>query len=445
MDTDPWLGRLILQIILIAVNAIFACAEIAVISMSETRLEKLEEEGDRRAKTLRKLTRVPARFLATIQVAITLSGFLGSAFAADAFAPMLVRGIEKLGGHMPNGVAIIIITIILSYITLVFGELVPKRLAMKDPQKVSLRLAGLLYVVSIIFYPLVWLLTVSTNGVLRLMKIDPEADDETVTEEEILMMADAAGEKGTIDSEEQEMIQNVFEFDDLSLDEICTHRKDAVILYTEDSMEEWKRIIDQSRHSHFPVCGETADDVIGVLDAKDFFRLYGCTREEMMAWAVDPAYYVPSTIKADVLLRNMRKTGHYFAIVLDEYGGMDGIITLKDLIEQLVGDLVEEDEIAKPREIVRISGDSWKITGTASLDDVAEELHVELPLEEYDTFGGYIFGLLGSVPDDGARFELDTDDLHIRVFRVRDHRVDGSIVTLQTEENSDILSHSNKE
>ncbi len=445
MDTDPWIGRLILQLVLIAVNAVFACAEIAVISMSDTRLEKLEEEGNRRAKTLRKLTKVPARFLATIQVAITLSGFLGSAFAADAFAGRLTEALTKIGINIPNGVAIIVITIILSYITLVFGELVPKRLAMKAPQKVSLALAGLLRVVSIIFYPLVALLTVSTNAVLRLMKIDPNAEDETVTEEEILMLADAAGEKGTIDSEEQEMIQNVFEFDDLSLDEICTHRKDAVILYVEDSLEEWKHIIDQSRHSRFPVCGETADDVIGVLDAKDFFRLYGCSKDEMMEWAVDPAYYVPSTIKADVLLRNMKKTGHYFAIVLDEYGGMDGIITLKDLVEQLIGDLVEEDEIARPKDIVRIRDNSWKIQGTASLDDVAEELGVTLPVDEYDTFGGYVFGVLGSIPDDGSRFELDTDGMHIRVFRVKDHRLDGSIVTLQNEGNSDILSQNNKE
>ena len=435
MDTDPLLGRLILQLILIAVNAVFACAEIAVISMNDTKLEKLEEEGNVRARRLRKLTKIPARFLATIQVAITLSGFLGSAFAADAFAGRLTSLFAKGGIRVPNSVAIILITIILSYITLVFGELVPKRLAMKAPEKVSLGLSGLLYVVSIVFYPLVMLLTASTNAVLRLFRIDPNEDNDTVTEEEIRMMVDAGSEKGTIDLDEQEMIRNVFEFDDLSVDEICTHRKDVVILYTEDSLEEWKKEIDQSRHSHFPVCRETADHVIGVLDAKDFFRLYGCSKEEMMDRAVDPAYYVPSTIKADVLLRNMKKTGHYFAVVLDEYGGMDGVITLKDLIEQLVGDLVEEDEAARPEDIVRISENTWKIQGTASLDDVAEELHVELPVEEYDTFGGYVFGVLGSVPDDGSRFEMDTDGMHIRVFRVREHRIEGSIVTLlETEE-----------
>ena len=292
----------------------------------------------------------------------------------------------------------------------------------------------MLYFVSIIFYPLVALLTVSTNGVLRLLGIDPEAEEEEVTEEEIRMMVDAGGEKGTIDEDEQEMIQNVFEFDDLSVEEICTHRKDAVILYMEDSLEEWQQQIHQSRHSRFPVCRETADHVVGILDAKDFFRLSGCSKEEIMEQAVDPAYFVPGTLKADVLLRNMKMTGRYFAVVLDEYGGMDGIISLRDLIEQLVGDLVEEDEVARPEEIVRITDTTWKIQGSASLDDVAEELRVPLPVNEYDTFSGYIFGVLGSVPDDGSRFELDSDGLHIRVLRVHGHRVEGSIVTRVPEE-----------
>ena len=437
MDTDPWIGRLILQIALIAVNAVFACAEIAVISMSDTKLEKLEEEGNRKARTLRKLTAVPARFLATIQVAITLSGFLGSAFAADAFAGRLMSVLAGIGIRIHEGTAIVIITIILSYITLVFGELVPKRLAMKNPEKVSLGLAGLLYFVSVIFYPLVALLTVSTNGVLRLFGVDPEAEEEEVTEEEIRMMVDAGGEKGTIDEDEQEMIQNVFEFDDLSVEEICTHRKDAVILYMEDSLEEWQQQIHQSRHSRFPVCRETADHVVGILDAKDFFRLSGCSKEEIMEQAVDPAYFVPGTLKADVLLRNMKTMGRYFAVVLDEYGGMDGIISLRDLIEQLVGDLVEEDEVARPEEIVRITDTTWKIQGSASLDDVAEELRVTLPVDEYDTFGGYIFGVLGSVPDDGSKFELDSDGLHIRVLRVNGHRVEGSIVTKLPEEKAE--------
>jgi putative hemolysin len=423
-------GRIVLQLVLIAVNAVFACAEIAVVSTNGMELEKKEEEGDSRAKVLRKLTKVPARFLATIQVAITLSGFLGSAFAADGFAPLIVSAFASIHINISPSVAIILVTVLISYLTLIFGELVPKRLAMKNPEKVSLGMAKMLYGVYIIFYPLVALCTVSTNGVLRLLGVDPNEDENQVTEEQIRMLVDAGNEKGTIDTDEREMIQNVFEFDDISADEICTHRKDVTILYTDDSMEEWKKLIHKSRHTHFPVCRDTADHVIGVLDAKDFFRLYGtCSKDEMLARAVDPAYFVPGTVRADVLFQHMKKSGHYFAVVLDEYGGMDGIISLKDLMEQLVGDLVEDDEVARPEDIVKISDTMWRIQGSASLDDVADELDVDLPVDEYDTFSGYIFGVLGSVPDDGSRFELDSDGLHIRVFKVKDHMVEGAIVT----------------
>ena len=417
-------GRIVLQLVLIAINAVFACAEIAVVSTNSVELEKREEEGDGRARVLRKLTRVPARFLATIQVAITLSGFLGSAFAADGFAPLMVSAFASIHINISPSVAIILVTILISYLTL------PKRLAMKNPEKVSLGMAKMLYGVSIIFYPLVALCTVSTNGILRLLGVDPNEDENQVTEEQIRMLVDAGNEKGTIDTDEREMIQNVFEFDDISADEICTHRKDVTILYTDDSMEEWKELIHKSRHTHFPVCRDTADHVIGVLDAKDFFRLYGtCSKDEMLARAVDPAYFVPGTVRADVLFQHMKKSGHYFAVVLDEYGGMDGIISLKDLMEQLVGDLVEDDEVARPEEIVKISDTMWRIQGSASLDDVADELDVDLPVDEYDTFSGYIFGVLGSVPADGSRFELDSDGLHIRVFKVKDHMVEGAIVT----------------
>ena len=418
MGSDPWIGRLILLILLVLVNALFACAEIAVISISDTKLEKLEEEGDARARLLRRLTRVPARFLATIQVAITLAGFLSAAFASEKFAGMLARATG-----MPDAVAIILVTVILSFFTLVFGELVPKRLAMKAPEKVGLALARLLYVISIIFAPLVWLLSTVTNAILRLFGVDPNAEEEEVTEEEIRMMVDAGGERGTIDEDEQEMIQNIFEFDDITAGEICVHRKDVSILWAEESLEEWERTIHVSRHSKFPVCGETADVVLGILDSKDFFRLRGITKKEMMAQAMDEAHFVPGSIKADDLFQNMKKSGNYFAVVLDEYGGMDGIITIRDLIEQIVGDLVEEDEKPEPDDIVQMGDGRFRIQGSTPLDDVAAALGVGLPVDDFESFGGYIFGALGEIPADGTRPEFEADGLRIRVDRVRDHRI----------------------
>ncbi|MBR2189267.1 MAG: HlyC/CorC family transporter [Eubacterium sp.] len=434
MEEVPWIIPVILQIVLIGLNALFACAEIAVLSVKRTRLEQLVEEGSKNAILLKKLTQVPAKYLATIQVAITLAGFMGSAFAADSFSERFVRALSRAGIHMHESVAIILITVILAYFSLVFGELVPKRLAMKNPEKISLKMARILTAVSVIFAPVVWLLTASTNGILRLLGIDPNAEREQVTEEEIRMLVDAGNEEGTIDEDEKEMIQNIFEFDDITVDEICTRRQDAVILYQEDSIEEWEAAIHESRHSFFPFCGESADDVLGVLDAKDFFRLDSSSKEEIIANAVRPAYFVPGTIKADVLFANMRKSSNYFAIVLDEYGGMDGIITVRDLIEEVVGDLVERDEEIRPKEIVQISARTWRIQGSAQLDDVARQLKVTLPLDDYDTFGGFIFGELGEIPQDGSRFELDTDDLHIRVYEVRDHRIEGTIVRVLEKE-----------
>ncbi|HIX76350.1 MAG TPA: hemolysin family protein [Candidatus Fusicatenibacter merdavium] len=425
-------GSLILQIVLIAINAIFACVEIAVVSINDTKLEKMVSDGNKKAIRLQKLTSQPSRFLATIQVAITLSGFLGSAFAADNFSEPLVAWLLSIGVPIPektlDTIAVVLITLILSYVTLIFGELVPKRVAMNKTEAISLGLSGMITFVSKVFAPLVWLLTASTNGVLRLLGIDPNEKEDEVTEEEIRMMVDAGSEKGAIDCEEKELIQNVFEFNDISVEEICTHRTDVAMLWMDESIDEWEEIIHESRHSYFPVCGEDVDDIIGILDAKDYFRLREKNHEIIMREAIKPAYFVPENIKASTLFQNMKKSGNYFAVVLDEYGGMEGIITVRDLIEELVGDLSEEQEADRQQEIEQVNDDTWKILGTTQLDDVAEALDVELPLDEYDTFGGYIFGELGAVPDDGSQFELETPDLKIKVVKVKDHRVENTVV-----------------
>lgn len=241
------LWQLLLQVLLIGLNAVFACAEIAVLSVSETKLERMAADGNRKAARLRKLTVQPARFLATIQVAITLSGFLGSAFAADNFSELLVQWLVGLGVGIPaktlDTISVILITIILSYFTLVFGELVPKRLAMKKSEQLALGMSGLISAISKFFAPLVWLLTVSVNGVLRLLHVDPEGDEEEVSEEEIRMMVDAGSERGAIDPEEQSFIQNVFEFDNLTAGEIATHRTEVDLLWLDETPEQWDETI----------------------------------------------------------------------------------------------------------------------------------------------------------------------------------------------------------
>ena len=424
---------ILFQIVLIMLNAIFASAEIAVISMNDMRLAKLVEEGNKRAAKLADLTAQSSKFLSTIQVAITLSGFLGRAFAADNFSGYLVEGFKALGIRGPesvmNTVAVALITVILSYFTLIFGELVPKRIAMRKAEPLALALAGLLSAIAKLFAPIVWLLTVSTNSILRLIGIDPDADDDEVSEESIRMMVDAGSEQGAIDMDEKEFIQNVFEFDDLTAKDIAVHRTEICFLWLEDSMEVWEETIHSNRYTRYPVCGETSDTIIGILNTKDYFRLEDRSRESVLANAVKPAYFIPENIKADVLFNNMRRSRNTMAVVLDEYGGVSGIVTINDLLEQLVGELVDEQP-EEEQEIERLNSGIWKIHGSAPLDEVSKALGIEIESENYDTLNGLIIEALGRIPKDGSQFEVDTAGLRIRVMDVQEHQVTAAIVSI---------------
>ena len=442
---DDSIGLLLLfQLVLIMLNAIFASAERAVLSISETKLEHMADDGNGRAKKLYKLAKEPARFLATIQVAITLSGFLGSAFAADNFSTPLVEWIISLGVTIPRhtlqNIAVVVITLILSYFTLIFGELVPKRIAMKKSEQIALGVSGLLSFISIIFRPIVGLLSVSTNLVLRLMGIDPNETDDNVSEEEIRMMVDAGSEKGTIDHQEKEFIQNVFEFNDIMAGEIATHRTDVTALMTDDTLDEWDEIIHESRHTRYPVCDGSTDNVIGILNAKDYFRIADRTKEKVLEEAVHPAYFVPETIKADVLFRDMKNTRNSLAVVLDEYGGMVGIITLNDLIEELVGEL--NDEPADPENedphIEKIDDTSWRVIGNVELCDLEEETGVELASDDYDTLTGLVFDKLGMIPVDGPQnITIELDKLTVHIDKIESHQIDSAVITLKPSEEMD--------
>ncbi len=440
MDTSIGL-LLLLQVILIALNAIFASAEIAVLSISETKLERMATAGNRKAKRLCRLTKEPAKFLATIQVAITLSGFLGSAFAADNFSEPLVSWLIGLGVPLSkevlDSVAVIVITLILSYFTLIFGELVPKRLAMKKSESVAMGISGLVSGISFVFKPIVWFLSVSTNLVLRLCGIDPNEAEDEVSEEEIRMMVDAGSEKGTIDTQEKEFIENVFEFNDITAGNIATHRTDVAILWLEDDEATWERTIHDTRHTLYPVCGESADDVAGILNAKDYFRLDNKQRQTVLDEAVRPAYFVPRTVKADVLLRNMKAERQAMAIVVDEYGGMEGIVTREDLLEELVGELATEpvetaDDVP---DILPIDDTTWRLNGNVELRNLEEVTGLTLVTEDYDTITGLVFAALGSIPADGDQdTTVEQDGIRIHVTHMADRQIVSATVTLLPEE-----------
>ncbi len=430
------IGSIIFQIVMIALNAVFACAEIAVLSVNDAKLAQLKEQGDKRAKRIEKMIEQPSRFLATIQVAITLAGFLGSAFAANNFQEDLTKLLMKTGIGLDKStydmISVVVITLVLSYITLVFGELVPKRVAMKKAEKMALGMSGLLNFVAVLTAPIVWFLTVSTNGVLRLMGIDPKANDNVTSEEDIKMMVDESSKQGLIDSDEKEIIHNLFEFDDLPVGEFATHRTDVDILWMEDDVSTWNDTIIEARRSYYPICGETADEIKGILCAKDFFALKTKNKEAILKSAVRPPHFVPETLKADVLFKQMKTTRNHFSVVLDEYGGFFGIVTMTDLLAQIMGDFDDDvDEGEEAEDIRKLSDNEWRIKGIVPLDEVNEALGIDLPCDEYDTFGGYVFGLYGGIPEDGSTFTLETDELSIIGEEVDAHRLEMAKVTVK--------------
>ena len=428
---------IILLVFLIFLNSVFAGAEIAVLSMNEPKMKEMAEEGDHRAQILMKITEQPAHFMTAIRVTITTAGFLQSAFAAEYFAQPMTAALLKAGVDVSQNVlkivCMIIVTILLSYVSLLFGELVPRRLGMKNPDELSLKRAGMLKIALLAVWPATALLTATTNGVLHLMGIRPEEKEDQATEDEIRMLLSEGNEQGSIQQEESEMIQNVFDLDDTDADEICTHRRDVVVLYMEDSDEKWEQVIRDNRHTFYPICGENEDDIVYILDTRDYFRLNSREREVVLKKACYPPFFVPESMRANLIFREMREKRDYFAVVLDEYGCFVGIVTLHDLVETLVGDIDDRTDLPKPDDIEKTGEHVWKIQGGAILDDVAEAINVELPVEKYDTFSGFVCGVLERVPEDGEQFRCNWKNLDIVVEQVRNHTVAEGIVHVQPE------------
>lgn len=430
MDIIP---PLLLQLVLISLNAIFASAEIAIISISEAKANKLASDGKKGAKGLLKLVAHPAKLLATIQIAITLSGFLGSAFAAEHFADKLTPILLKCGiattstEDMWSTICVILVTLILSYFTLIFGELVPKQLAMHKSEKIALTLSRPLLWTARVFTPAVWFLTASTNLVLRLFGIDPNESTEEVKEEDILMMVDTSDD---IQTEEKQMIQNVFEFNDITVNEFATHRTDMTVLWDEDDIAVWDETIRHTFHKHYPVCHETTDNIIGILSIKDYFQLDTPNRDVVMQQCLSQPLFVPETIKADMLFRRMKAAHKCFAVVLDEYGGVHGIVTFDDILEQIVGDFNEDAPRDTHPNISHIQDNQWRISGVAPLDEVNEVLGTTFNVNEYETFGGLVFGAHGLIPSDDTEFSIDIDNVSVDVKAIQDHVITEAVVTV---------------
>lgn len=430
MDTVIW--QIVVQLVLIALNAFFAASEIAVISLNEVKLRRQVEAGDEKAKKMLRMVEEPTGFLSTIQVGITLAGFLGSAFAADSFSEYLVAWlvdtckITFVPVSVLDTVSVVLITLILSFFTLVLGELVPKRVAMRNPDKLARKVCGFIAGLSTVLKPVVWLLSASTNGMLRLFGINPNESTEDVSEEDILDLVDAVEEQGEIDNDTKEMIENVFEFDNTAVSDIMIRRSEMTVLYESDDRETVLQTMLDSGFSRFPVCGESTDDIKGIVLAREYlFKAQenpDCQLSDMM----QKVKFIPDTLPANRVFRDMRESKVHMAIVVDEYGQTAGLVTMEDLLEEIVGKIYDETDAPEIPEISEVEPNRWQVIGGTLVEDVEEAVGVTIRGEEdtFDTVGGFVIANLEYIPQDGETPEFTYENLAVKVLTVKEKRIE---------------------
>ena len=417
--------QIAILVILIGLNAFFAASEIAFIALNDTKIEKQAKEGNKKAKQIEKMLETPSKFLSTIQIGITLAGFLSSAFASDAFASKLapvLNNMIPIGINIWQNISILIITIILSFFTIVFGELVPKRLAMKHYEKIAFATIGIIRTISIITAPFVKLLSVTTNAISKIFGVG-ENEEEIVTEEEIKMMVDQGKEDGTIQEDEKEYINNVVEFNDIVASEIMTHRTDmfAVDINTGANELLEEIIKDDCKHSRIPVYDETVDEIKGILYVKDIIKNIG-KKTFKIKNIMKEAYFVSQNKLINELFKEMQKNKKQMAIVVDEYGGTAGLITMEDILEEIVGDIFDEyDEFEEEYE--KIDDKTYIISGKMPIYDVNKLLNSNIPEGDYDTLSGYLQEELGRIPTDEENPIIETKELTFKIEEYEDKRI----------------------
>ena len=421
--------KILLLLILILVNAYFAMAEIAVISLNDAKIEKMAEDGHKKAKLVLKLTQNPTRFLSTIQIGITLAGFLTSASAATSFAEMLTNAVTSrfnVPASIISPISVVLITLIMSYFSLVLGELVPKRIGMQIPEKIAFAVAKPLLVISKITAPFVKFLSLSTNGVVRLLGFDPNADEESVTEEEIRMMVDVGGEKGVIEDDQKEMINNIFEFDDMDAGDVMTHRTDVIAADVNDTtLEEFMELAIENGRSRIPLYDEDIDNIVGIVYIKDLLKYVGkeVKVKGTLKNIMREPYFVPETKACGELFKEMRLQRIQMAVVVDEYGGTAGIVTLEDIVEAVMGDIQDEyDE--EEEEISKIDENTFTVEGTIDIEEIDELIGKELPEGDYETLAGFIMDELQCIPKNGEMNEVVFENVKFTVLEVEDRRIE---------------------
>jgi len=420
--------ELLLLLALILFNAFFAASEIALISLNDNKIKLMAEEGDYKAKLLAKLLSEPGRFLATIQVGVTLAGFLASAFAARNFAGPLINLMNAVGVPVSEvwleGLAVTLITMVLAYFSLVLGELVPKRLAMQNAERISMFVVRPLNTLSVMAHPFVRLLTASANFFIRLFGFDPHAEEANVTEEEIRLMVNVGEEKGVIDQIEKDMIHNIFEFDNKLVSEIMTHRIDITGIPLSSELSDLLTLISGKKYTRFPVFKDDIDDIVGILHIKDIVKFLSINHQRPFALqeVMRRPHFVPTSKKTDELFKELQKNKIHMAVVIDEYGGTAGIVTMEDLIEEIMGNIFDEYDEDEP-DIEELDQNTFVINGSLSLDVVKDFFEVELPIDDYDTLSGFIIGQLGRIPGEKETPAVEYSGMVFKVEQVEEKRI----------------------
>lgn len=418
-------SQIAVLVVLILLNAYFAASEIAFISLNDAKIEKQAKEGNKKAKQIYKMVKNPSKFLATIQIGITLAGFLSSAFASDAFAdklaPMLNNLLPMLGMDTWRTISIILITILLSFFTLVFGELVPKRLAMKYYEKVSFGTIGVIRGISFITAPFVKLLTFSTNVISKIFGVK-ENEEEIVTEEEIKMMIDEGEEKGTIDQEEKELLNNVFEFNDTTASEIMTPRIDIFALEISQDLYEVLDELDDYKYSRIPVFEDTIDNIKGIILIKDILKDLRDKKKINIKKLIKEVHFVPESVPIDKLFRQLQRNKMQMAIVIDEYGGTAGLVTMEDILEELVGNIFDEHD-EEELEYELIDENTYMVNGNISIGDLEKIIGIEISDGDYETLSGYLLGKLEELPPEGEETIIEDGKLTYKIEEYEDKRI----------------------
>ena len=437
--------KILLLLFLILVNAFFAMSEIAIISLNDNKIQKMADEGNKKARQIVRLTSNPSNFLSTIQIGVTLAGFLASASAAKSFADPLTQWMLSAGGaalhpyaSLISGVFIVVITLLVSFFSLVLGELAPKRIAMQIPEKVAYKAVGPLLFVARAAKPFIRLLSFSTNSVVRLLGFNPNASQNTVTEEEIRMMVDAGGEHGVIEDDQKEMIFNVFEFDDIYVSDIMTHRTDMAAVEANDPLADAVSLAINDGYSRIPVYDDEPDNIIGIIYVKDLLKYVGSSlpEEKTLRDIMREAYYVPETKRCGELFKEMTARHVQMAIVVDEYGGTAGLVTLEDLLETIVGNIQDEYD-NEDEEIAKINETTFTVEGTTSIDEIDDIVGAELPEGDYDTVAGFVISLLGFLPKDGDLNTAEYKNLRFTVLSVEDRRIGKIKIEIMPSEQKD--------